>query len=70
MRETLPFTSLAAGGLTAFALVATIFLSTDGARAIEPANTAAERPGALVQLPRPLQPPPETEVRRIESSPR
>ena len=42
MRETLPFTSLAAGGLTAFALVATIFLSTDGARAIEPANTAAE----------------------------
>lgn len=42
MRETLPFTSLAAGGLTAFALVAAIFLSTGGAGAIEPASTTEE----------------------------
>jgi surface antigen len=42
MRETLPFMSLAAGGLTAFALVATIFLSTDGAVAIEPAQNTVE----------------------------
>ena len=42
MRETLPFTSLAAGGLTAFALVAAIFLSTGSAGAIEPGHMAAE----------------------------
>lgn len=41
MRETLPFVSLAAGGLTAFALVATIFLSAHDAFAGDPANTMA-----------------------------
>ncbi len=42
MRETLRFMSLAAGGLTAFALVAAIFLSTDGAFAGDAATVAAD----------------------------
>lgn len=41
MRETLPFMSLAAGGLTAFALVAAIFLSPDDALAADAVSFAA-----------------------------
>jgi hypothetical protein len=42
MRETLPFTTLAAGGLTAFALVAAIFLAPSDAFATDKADAAAE----------------------------
>lgn len=44
MRETLPFMSLAASGLTAFALVTAIFLSSGHAIADDPVVAAAEAP--------------------------